>query len=174
MSPAPIGNQYWTHAEFPGNKKRFESPEQLWTKCCEYFQWCVDNPLYSCEQIKTPSKGYYNEEQGIYIEPERVLKLPILRAFTWDGLALHLNVTRQTLINYRKEEGYEAYFDVLSRVESIIYDQKFTGAAGGLLNANIIARDLGLTDKKELDHKLPEYQGVLSGVHRPVDPDETK
>ena len=28
--------------------------------------------------------------------------------------------------------------------------QKFTGASANMLNANIIARDLGLTDKKDL------------------------
>ena len=31
----------------------------------------------------------------------------------------------------------------------MIYEQKFTGAAAGLLNPNIIARDLGLADKTD-------------------------
>jgi hypothetical protein len=36
----------------------------------------------------------------------------------------------------------------------VILDQKFTGAAADLLNPNIIARDLGLTDKKEVSGDL--------------------
>ena len=35
-------------------------------------------------------------------------------------------------------------------MKQIIKTQKFEGAAAELLNANIIARDLGLADKKEL------------------------
>ena len=37
-------------------------------------------------------------------------------------------------------------------IEKIIRDQKFTGASADLLNANIIARDLGLRDMKSIDH----------------------
>jgi hypothetical protein len=36
------------------------------------------------------------------------------------------------------------------RVEDAIFRQKFEGASADLLNANIIARDLGLADKKDL------------------------
>jgi hypothetical protein len=36
----------------------------------------------------------------------------------------------------------------LRSVCEIIYDQKFTLAAAGLLSASFIARDLGLLDKK--------------------------
>ena len=35
-------------------------------------------------------------------------------------------------------------------MEEIIRQQKFEGAAANLLNANIIARDLGLADKAEI------------------------
>ncbi len=38
---------------------------------------------------------------------------------------------------------------VITRIREIIYNQKFTGAAAGFLNPNIIARDLGLVDKAE-------------------------
>ena len=38
---------------------------------------------------------------------------------------------------------------VIERIEQTVYSQKFEGAAAGLLNANIIARDLGLADRRE-------------------------
>lgn len=39
----------------------------------------------------------------------------------------------------------------MDEVETTIYTQKFEGAAVGAFNSNIIARDLGLADKKEID-----------------------
>ena len=39
------------------------------------------------------------------------------------------------------------------RAESVIRSQKFAGAAADLLNANIIARDLGLAEKKQVESK---------------------
>jgi hypothetical protein len=41
----------------------------------------------------------------------------------------------------------------IERAESVIYTQKFTGAAANLLNANLVARELGLADKTELQGK---------------------
>jgi len=45
------------------------------------------------------------------------------------------------------------FVGVTTRAEEVIYNQKFAGAAAGLLNANIIARDLGLSDKKDINSK---------------------
>nr|WP_261640834.1 DNA-packaging protein [Erwinia mallotivora] len=42
------------------------------------------------------------------------------------------------------------------RAEQIIYNQKFTGAAADLLNANIIARELGLADKREVQQTVTD------------------
>jgi hypothetical protein len=39
---------------------------------------------------------------------------------------------------------------VTTRVDEIIRTQKFQGAAADLLNPNIIARDLGLSEKSEI------------------------
>ncbi len=39
---------------------------------------------------------------------------------------------------------------ITSKIDNVIRSQKFAGAAADLLNANIIARDLGLKDQKEL------------------------
>ena len=39
------------------------------------------------------------------------------------------------------------FLTVISRIEQIIYTQKFTGAAAGLLQANIISMELGLNIK---------------------------
>ena len=44
------------------------------------------------------------------------------------------------------------YSLIITRIREIIYRQKFEGAAAGFLNSSIIARDLGLQDKQQLEH----------------------
>jgi hypothetical protein len=94
-----------------------------------------DNPLW--EDKVTQYQG----------EP---VSMPVskMRAMTISGMCTFLDISKDTWANYRKKEDFLA---VTKRAEDIIYDQKFSGAAADLLNANIIARDLGLADKKETD-----------------------
>ena len=76
--------------------------------------------------------------------------LPKMRAMTIGGLCIFLDIDRTTWIEYASREGFS---QVTTRVEAVIRDQKFTGASAGLLNPNIIARDLGLADKSEVTGK---------------------
>lgn len=130
---APIGNQYWMNRTKHGRDKIFSSPEVLWEAACEYFQWCIDNPL-----IEVDFKGK---------DAERV-EIPKLRAFTWEGLELFLDI--DSLREYKTNEAYKDFSPIITRISKIIYSNKFEGAAAGLFNPNIIARDLGLADKKDL------------------------
>jgi hypothetical protein len=131
---APKGNQFWKARAKHGRDKIFETDDILWESACEYFQWVEDNPL--------------NEEKLFAYQGE-VTRGTIykMRAMTIDGLCLFLGVSYQTWLDYTNRKDF---IEVTSRVESVIKSQKFAGAAADLLNANIIARDLGLTDKKEL------------------------
>lgn len=81
---------------------------------------------------------------------------------------MFLGIDRDTWSNYKKRDDF---FGVTTRAESIIYEQKFTGAAADMLNPNIIARDLGLADRK--DHSSTD--GSMSPVGITVtfhDPDK--
>lgn len=138
---APEGNQFWKLRSKHGRDKLFESPELLWEAAQEYFEWCEENPL-----IEIDFKGK---------DADRV-ELPKMRAFTWDGLELYLDI--YSLRDYKTNPEYKDFSQVITRVEKIIRDQKFTGAAAGFLNPNIIARDLGLTDK--IDQKNEHSGGI--------------
>ena len=65
---------------------------------------------------------------------------------------------------------------ITTRVDGIIRTQKFQGGAADLLNPNIIARDLGLVDKKETDvgNKDGEAFRVASEIDLNVDPKEAQ
>lgn len=142
---APKGNNFWQQRTKHGRDKLFESPEILLEAAMEYFKWCSDNPL-----IEIDFKGKDADE----------VHIPKMRAFTWDGLELYLDV--YSLRDYKTNPKYKDFSQVITRIEKIIYNQKFTGAAAGFLNPNIIARDLGLTDKKEVDHSgMPEPKQTI-------------
>lgn len=143
---APAGNQFWKLRSTHGRDKLFASAELMWTAAEEYFEWCEANPL-----IEIDFKGK---------DADRV-ELPKMRAITLHGLCRYLDCNTAYFRQFKASlpENEKDFSTVITRIEEVIYDHKYTGAAAGFLNPNIIARDLGLTDKKELDHKgLPEAQ----------------
>lgn len=135
---APKGNQFWKARSKHGRDKLFASAELLWEACCEYFQWVEDNPLWESKVAQF---------QG------GVVDMPVskMRAMTIGGLCIFLDMTIETWTQWRKDKDFS---EVVKRAEAVIYEQKFAGAAADLLNPNIIARDLGLRDKSDIDHGL--------------------
>lgn len=127
---APKNNEFWKLRSSHGRNPIFSDPEDLWDASCEYFQWVEDNPL---------------QEEKLFAYQGDITRATIskMRAMTLDGLCLFLDIGLKTFSDYREKEGFSR---VIMRVENIIRSQKFAGAAADLLNANIIARDLGLKD----------------------------
>lgn len=130
------GNKFWLARSSHGRNPIFKDAEQLRDACYEYFQWVEDNPLLE-EKIFHAS--------GV-ITKDTITKM---RAMTIGGLCVFLDIDRTTWENYRVNPDF---FRITKEVEEIIYNQKFTGAAADLLNSNIIARELGLSDKVHNDH----------------------
>lgn len=79
-------------------------------------------------------------------------QLPKMRAMTIDGLCIFLDINVHTWHEYRSRDDFLA---VTMQAEAVIRSQKFSGAAADLLNANIIARDLGLKDASTSEHTGP-------------------
>jgi hypothetical protein len=140
---APKGNQFWKFRSKHGRDKLFETPELLWESACEYFQWCEDNPLY-----ETKAFAY----KGKIITKA----FPKMRAMTLSGLCFYLHCDESYFRSFKSlaTEKQEDFLTVIREIEKAIYNQKFQGAAADLLNANIIARDLGLVEKTENTHSL--------------------
>lgn len=137
-----LGNQFWRARSTHGRKPIFADPNVLWEACVEYFDWVEDNPL-----IETKLASFQGEHE--------LVEVPKIRAMTIDGLCLFLDIDSSTWDNYKKKEDF---IGVVTQADKVIRDQKFSGAAADLLNANIIARDLGLRDKTETELVVP--QGV--------------
>lgn len=133
-----LGNRFWELRSSHGRNPTFPNPEALWSACCEYFTWVEDNPLM--------------ESKLCSYQGENVLEtVPKMRAMTIQGLCLFLDIHPTTWKEYGKKPDFSS---IVTRAEEVIYSQKFAGAAADLLNPNIIARDLGLSDKRDVDVKI--------------------
>lgn len=137
---APQGNQFWKARTKHGRDKIFASADLLWEACEEYFQWVEDNPLWETKLFSY--QGEVHEGTA-----------PKMRAMTIEGLCLFLDIAVSTWYEWRKVDDFS---EVITRAESVIRSQKFAGAAADLLNANIIARDLGLKDTSAHEHTSPD------------------
>ncbi len=132
-----LGNQFWKLRSKHGRDKLFKTPELLWEAACEYFKWCDENPW-----MKVDHKG----------KDATQVQEPLIRPYTLTGLFIYVGCNDRYFAQFKKAlpENETDFSTVIRAIEQIIYNQKFTGAAVGAFNANIIARDLGLSDKRDL------------------------
>jgi hypothetical protein len=156
------GNAAWKARSTHGKEKIFSTPGLLWEAACEYFQWVDDNPLY--------------EHEWKVVDKElTAVSNPKMRPYTLIGLCLYLVVNTAYFRTFRaqmdkKQDELEAgeqtaqvklqlqqiadYNTVIHCIEETIYKHKFEGASSGFFNANIISRDLGLADKKQIEGNI--------------------
>lgn len=122
-----------------GLSRKYETAVDLWNACCDYFKACEASPI-----IEEKPHAYMGEI--VYSQVKKV------RPFTIKGLHSYLGIWQKTWEKYRDDHEYEdgAMAEVCAHVEMIIYEQKFSHAATGQMNASLIARELGLADKQEV------------------------
>lgn len=158
-----IGNQFWkqrsrhgVHPTFPVGE---EGAQKLREACEDYFTWCEENPLMEAKP--------FSYEGSSWLE-----SVPKTRAFTIGGLCLFIDIAATTWREWRTPGSINPRPDLLSVIEwaeQTIRDQKFVAAAAGLLNANIISRDLGLADKSEISGP---GGGPIQAINTDMSPEE--
>lgn len=139
---APKGNQFWKLRSKHGADAIFTDPKILLDESYKFFQWSDDNPW---EKVETKAKP----------SGEEVNTTPTARPYTISGLCLFLGVNTKYFNDFKKSETYKNnkdFSEVITRIEDIIYTQKFEGAAVGAFNATIMSRELGLADKIQQEH----------------------
>ena len=145
---APKGNRFWEARSSHGRDKLFTSPDVLLAACIEYFEWVEENPLYESKPF-----AY----QGVVVQES----VPKMRAMTMMGLCNFLGIGTSTWSDYRAMKDFSA---VIEQVEQCMRQQKFEGASADLLNANIIARDLGLADKVSAEHTGKDGAALIPDI----------
>jgi len=144
------GNKAWEARTKHGRNHKY-TPKQLETACYEYFNWVHNNPLMAAETVKHQGAG-------------DVMAVPVMRAMNIRALCDYLKISQNTWKSYKTNADF---LNICEEVENIIWSQKFEGAAAGLLNHAIIARELGLADKQ--DHTV---KGELKTIDKEMSLEE--
>jgi len=140
---APKGNNFWTKRTKHGRDRIFKDPELLKKLCYEYFEHVNNNPLKEHDFVGKDAIEVYKEKTAPY---------------TIQGLCIYLGVNNLYFRDFKKslkvkESEIDKDFSlIITHVEDVIYNQKFSGAAAGFFNSTIISRDLGLKDKQAQEH----------------------
>jgi hypothetical protein len=156
---APKSNQFWKLRSKHGRDLLFADPAKLWDAACEYFEWVQDNPEYEVKPMVV-SNG---NGEGSSVE---MIKVPVKQPFTLHGLCLFLDCSTgyfRTFKSTIKPEN-EDFLAVINKIEEVVYNQKFSGAASGFFNANIIARDLGLKEQTDITTQGEKIAPVITAM----------
>lgn len=115
----------------------FSSPSLLWEAACDYFKDCDENPI--------------EVEDWVGKDADKVIRRKPL-PYTLAGFCVWVDASRNWWKEFRKAREAEKDADflaVISRIDDIIFNQQYNGAAGGLYQQNIVARALGLVEKTD-------------------------
>lgn len=125
-----------------GKTKYIETPERLY----EYFK------SYSDELKANPKK-----KQDFVGKDAEEVNRKLERPLSWVGFEnwLFKNDIISDLSDYEQNtnNSYSDYRPIITRIKAIIEEDQFEGATVGIYQQNIIARKLGLVDKKEIEQK---------------------
>lgn len=118
--------------------------------------------------------GYINNnpimEPVLHQKSGGTVDIPRTRAMTIRGFCLYAGMSANGFYNYEKVEDYKY---ICEAIRDAIYTHKFEHAAAGLLNAQLISRDLGLNDsvqvnindeRKTIDDLFPEVNQIEDAV----------
>lgn len=123
---------------------KFQTAQELWDACMGYLKHVEDNPHHA------PKLSTFEGQATVANEPRP--RVPSLY-----GLYAYLGIHQKTWQRWKMPDTntYRADLEpVMLTVEELIKDWKFSYGATGLANANLMARDLGLGEKVEMDQNL--------------------
>lgn len=145
---APKNNRFWELRTSVGRKRLFADPQALWDASTQYFRWCEEHPIMTID---------FKGKDATRVE------IPKKRAFTMQGLCNFLGIG--SLKEYKNNPNYKGFSPIIKQIKDVMYQQKFEGAAAGVFNASIIARDLKLVEHQEvktqkIKRKEPDFSKV--------------
>lgn len=122
--------------------KYIETPDKLWELFEQYIKHERNNPMFKTD---------YVGKDGTKVQT------PLETPITFEGFECYLQDQGiiNNLGNYSSNlnNAYDEYLPIITRIKQNCFVHNFKGASVGLFNANIIARKLGLVDKKETEMK---------------------
>lgn len=144
--------RFWEAKSTFGRNPTFKTPEDLAKACTQYFVWVEEHPFYEFKVVGTSFGEPITEN------------IPKKRPMTQVSLCLFLDISQVSWLEYRKKSP--EFLRVVDMAMEVIKEQKFGGAAAGFFNTNIICRDLGLVDKKDVTSAGQAIQGNTTIINK--------
>ena len=143
---APKGHPRWGN---PLNPKKY-TPEKLWAKAIEYFEWADENPWHINEQLKQKpiipkDSGLNADEIKEIIDP--IVEIPAQRPYTLLSFCVFADISHETFRTYEKDQ---TFLGVCLRIREIIDGIMLEGGLVGTFEKGLVARKLGLIDKTDI------------------------
>ena len=139
------------------------TPEALWDLACLYFAGEAKDTMKTRDFIRSGDKA------GMVVDIE------VTRPFSWNSFELFClyHGIRNSLADIRsnRDGRFPEFQEVVNRINSVIYEQKFDGAAIGGYNPQLIIRDLGLAEKQDVN--LKQEQPLFVDTPQPPHEDDT-
>jgi hypothetical protein len=125
-----------------GRPPEIKTPAMLWDLFLQYIEYNKANPFYVND-----FKG--NPPESVEIRKDKPLTIVGFEDFLGVGIKWFEQFKGSDTVKNNPE-----FSSIITRVEASCYNHKFSGAAAGIFNANIIARDLGLADKRDIHNTI--------------------
>lgn len=123
-------------------EKNIKTPDELYSHFEAYKDFCKSSPK---------KENFYSSKLDKEVSVSREVPL------TWNGLEIYLRrkgiIAKLDDYQSNKDGRYSEYAAIIRTIGIEIYEDKFAGAAAGIFQHNIIARDLGLADQKTVELK---------------------
>lgn len=137
-----------------GRPRKFDTPEELWNKALEYFEWEDSHPweLKSAanSMVQNDEESYSGKRRNSVSQNVRVLQVP----YTVYHLQAFLGISRWADFkrNYAERDGF---LEVINAIDSIITGQQVKGAMVRQFDSNLVARLNGIAEvtKSEITGK---------------------
>jgi hypothetical protein len=149
--PAPKGNKFAIGSS--GREKMFKTVGDLQDAIDCYFKECDDRNI----------QVYDKASQTV-----KIINKPI--PYTIEGLCEVLDCSRETLLNYESQKGYEVYFDTIKKAKLKIQRNKLERGLTGESNPAVTIFDLKnnhlYKDKTEQDLNVKEQISKVEVIVR--------
>jgi len=133
------------------------TPEVLWALACLYFAGENKDTLIKRDFIRS------GDQAG------KIIDITVTRPLSWQsfGLFCLYHGIRNSIddIHHNKGDRFPEFREVVSRIDAVIYEQKYDGAAIGGFNPQLVIRDLGLAEKQDVN--LKQEQPLFTDTPQP-------
>lgn len=159
MAP-PKGSQYYLLAkEALGRRRRIQTAEEFINKLLAYISWCEENPILTKKASKRVIDTPSDEDPDKKRNEARMDSESKRRPMSERGFCIYLGFSLSWLVETTKNldekgskrtEEEDNLFNVIKYARDFFANQQFDGAAIGDFNANLIMRNLGMSEKTDV------------------------